>query len=147
MSGVGKSTVLTELARRGYAAVDTDDVGWIEVIEGEPLWRETVIEELLDRPRESPLFVQGTVANQGRFYDRFDAIVLLSAPIEVVMERIDRRTNNPFGKSAQERAQILADISEVEPLLRQAATHEVSTDRPLAEVVDTVAGIVEGIPR
>jgi dephospho-CoA kinase len=147
MSGVGKSTVLTELARRGYAAVDTDDEGWIEVIEGEPLWREPLIKELLDRPRESPLFIQGTVANQGRFYNHFDAIVLLTAPTDVVLQRIDRRTNNPFGKFAQERAEILADIAEVEPLLRQAATHEISTDCPLAEVVDIVAGIAEGIPR
>jgi shikimate kinase len=141
MSGVGKSTVLAELAGRGYATVDTDDAGWIEVIDGEPLWREPLIKALLDRPRSVPLFVQGTVANQWHFYDRFDAIVLLSAPIDVLMQRIDRRTNNPFGKSAQERAQILADIAEVEPLLRQAATHEVSTDRPLAEVVEIVAGI------
>ena len=144
MSGVGKSTVLAELARRGYLAVDTDDDGWIEVIDGEPLWREPLIEELLDRPRESPLFVQGTVANQGRFYGRFDAIVLLSAPIDVVLGRIECRTNNPFGKSAQERAQILDDIAAVEPLLRQAATHEVNTDRPLSEVVDIVAGIGSG---
>lgn len=84
------------------------------------------------------------MANQGRFYDRFDAIVLLSAPIDIVLRRIGERRNNPFGKSAQERAQIIADIAEVEPLLRQAATHEVSTDRPLAEVVDIVAGIVGG---
>lgn len=143
MSGVGKSTVLGELARRGYLTVDTDDGGWIEVVDGEPLWREPLIEELLGRSREVPLFVQGTVINQGHFYDRFDAIVLLSAPIEVVLQRIAGRTNNSFGKSAQERAQILADIAEVEPLLRQAATHEVATDRPLSEVVDIVVGIVE----
>ncbi|WP_240760963.1 shikimate kinase [Mycolicibacterium sp. CR10] len=142
MSGVGKSTVLTELARLGYETVDTDDGGWIEVVEGEPLWRETLIEELLDRPREAPLIVQGTVANQGRSYDRFDAIILLSAPTDVVLQRIEGRNNNPFGKSAQERAQILADIAEVEPLLRQAATHEVPTDRPLSEVVDAVTSIV-----
>lgn len=144
MSGVGKSTVLAELARRGYAAVDTDNEGWIEVVEGEPLWREPLITKLLDRPRDRPLFVQGTVANQGRFYDRFDAIVLLSAPIDVMLQRIGERRNNPFGKSTRERAQILADLAAVEPLLRQAATHEVSTGRPLAEVVDIVAGIVGG---
>lgn len=144
MSGVGKSTVLAELARRGYTAVDTDDEGWIEVIEGEPLWRELLIKKLLDRPRDRPLVVQGTVANQGRFYDRFDAIVLLSAPIDVVLRRIGERSNNPFGKSAHERAHIVADIAEVEPLLRQAATHEISTDRPLAEVVDIVADTVGG---
>lgn len=144
MSGVGKSTVLAELARRGFVAVDTDDDGWIEVVGGEPLWRESLIQELLDRPREAPLIVQGTVANQGHFYGRFDAIVLLSAPTDVVLRRIAGRTNNPFGKSMEERSQILADIAEVEPLLRQAATHEIRTDRPLSEVVDMVAGIASG---
>lgn len=80
MSGVGKSTALTELARRGYVTVDTDEGPWIEVVDGEPLWREPLIEELLDRPREWPMLIAGTVANWGRFYDRFHAIVLLSAP-------------------------------------------------------------------
>ena len=144
ISGVGKSTVLAELARRGYATVDTDDGPWIELIGGEPLWRETLIEELLNRPRERPLFVQGTVANQGRFYDRFTAIVLLTAPTDVVLDRIAHRTNNPFGKTAQERSRILADIAETEPLLRQSATHEIDTTRPLSEVVDVLAGIAAG---
>lgn len=144
MSGVGKSTVLAELARRGFVTVDTDDDGWIEVVGGEPLWREALIHELLDRPRQAPLIVQGTVANQWYFYGRFDAIILLSAPTDVLLQRIAGRTNNPFGKTMEERSQILADIAEVEPLLREAATHEIRTDRPVAEVVDMVAGIASG---
>lgn len=143
MSGVGKSVALTELARRGYVTVDTDEGSWIEVVAGEPLWRGALINELLDRPRERPLFIQGTVANQGHFYERFDAIVLLSAPTDVVLDRLERRTNNPFGKTAEQRLQILADIAEVEPLLRQAATHEIDTTAPLSEVVDILAGIAE----
>ncbi len=67
MSGVGKSTVLDELARRGFSTVDTDDGPWIHTVDGEPLWREPMIDELLQQPRETALFVQGTVANQGRF--------------------------------------------------------------------------------
>ena len=72
------------------------------------------------------------MANQGRFYDRFDAVVLLSAPADVMLERIDARTDNPFGKSAEERAQVLADLAEVEPLLRAGCTHELDASRPLA---------------
>ena len=145
MSGVGKSTVLAELAQRGYATVETDDGQWIEVIDDEPLWRETLIDELLSQPRAAPLFVQGTVANQWRFYDRFDAVVLLTAPTDVVLNRLRRRTNNPFGKTADERARILADIAETEPLLRRSATHEIDTTRPLPEVVDILAYIAGGI--
>lgn len=144
MSGVGKSTALAELARRGYATVDTDDGHWIEVVDGEPLWREPLIDELLKQRRDAPLFVQGTVANQWRFYDRFDAIVLLTAPTNVIVDRVRRRPHNPFGKTAEERARILADIAETEPLLRQSASHEIDTVRPLSEVVDILADIADG---
>jgi dephospho-CoA kinase len=145
MSGVGKSTALAELARRGFATVDTDDVPWIHVVDGEPLWRESMIDALLDRSRKTPLFVQGTAINQGRFYDRFDAIVLLSAPIDVVFHRLDRRTNNPFGKTLAERERIADDIANVEPLLRQAASHEIDTTRPLTEVVDVLMRIAQEV--
>lgn len=143
MSGVGKSTALCGLAERGYATVDTDDGEWIEVVDGEPLWRESMIDELLNQRRDGPLFVQGTVANQWRFYDRFDAVVLLTAPTDVVLDRLRHRTNNPFGKTADERARILADIAEVEPLLRQSATHEIDTTRPLRDVIDALVRIAE----
>ena len=33
MYGTGKSTVISELAARGYKAVDTDYGGWSEVVE------------------------------------------------------------------------------------------------------------------
>jgi len=136
MSGTGKSSALAELARQGFRTVDTDEPGWKD---GE-LWREDRIAELLDQEGET-LIVSGCVENQGRFYDRFDAVVLLSAPAEVMLERIDARTNNPFGKSSAERARILADLAEFEPLLRAGCTHELDAARPLADVVADLAAI------
>ena len=141
MSGAGKSTVLAELARRGFETVDTDDGGWIQRAGGEPLWDEPRMAGLLARPRSGPLFVLGTVANQGRFYDRFDAVVLLSAPAGVILERLRTRTTNRFGKSAQEQAHILRDIADVEPLLRAGSTHELDTRRPLDETVHALLEI------
>jgi len=47
--------------------------------------------------------VSGCVSNQGRFYDRFDAVVLLTAPDDVILERITMRTTNEFGKDDVER--------------------------------------------
>lgn len=141
MSGVGKSTALAELARRGFDTVDTDDGDWIHVVDGEPLWRESRIDELLRRPRARSLFVQGTVANQGLFYARFDAVVLLSAPAAVLFDRLRTRTGNDFGKSAVERRRIAGDIAETEPLLRTAATHEIDTTQPLRQVVDALVAI------
>ena len=73
--------------------------------------------------------------NQARFYDRFDAVVLLSAPADVILDRIARRTTNDYGKSPLERAMILDDLATVEPLPRAGCTHELDAGRPLDEVV------------
>jgi broad-specificity NMP kinase len=140
MSGTGKSSALTELARRGHRVVDTDHRGWIED-EPEPLWREDRIRELLDEHGDETLFISGCVANQGRFYDRFDAVVLLSAPADVILERVAVRATNDFGKTDAERDRIISDLAAVEPILRRGATAEIDTRAPLDEVVDALERI------
>jgi hypothetical protein len=147
MSGVGKSATLVELSRRGFETTDTDFGPWIEVVDGERMWREDLIEEMLCLPRTTPLFVQGTVANQWRFYDRFDAIVLLTAPIDLMLQRVASRTGNAFGQTSAERNQIVCDTANVVPLLRSSATHELDTTRPLCEVADELAALATGITR
>jgi broad-specificity NMP kinase len=143
MSGTGKSTVVAELARRGFRTVDTDAGPWTEWSkdDGGYVWREEPVEQLLSGSEEETLFVSGTVSNQGRFYDRFDAVVLLSAPVDVLLQRIDTRTTNGYGKSPKERALVLRDVAEVEPLLRATCTHEVDATRPLDDVVARLVDI------
>lgn len=89
------------------------------------------------------LFVGGCVANQGRFSPRFDAVVLLSAPEDVILERIAWRDTNDFGKRDAERRRILDDLATVEPLLRASATAEIDTRAPLDEVVRELERIAE----
>jgi shikimate kinase len=148
MSGTGKSTALQELARRGFRTVDTDEGGWTEWRDddggGGYYWNEPRMDELLAGVGDAPLFVSGTATNQGRFYPRFDAVVLLSAPVGVLLERIDGRTANPYGKSPEERELILTHVAEVEPLLRATCTHELDATRPLEEVVDDLARLAVG---
>ena len=90
------------------------------------------------------LYVSGTVSNQGRFYPRFDAVVLLSATAEVLLERIESRTTNDYGKAPEERALILEHIAEVEPLLRAGCTHEIDAAQPLGDVVEQLVAIGSG---
>src|SRR5918911_266406 len=99
MSGTGKSTALVELGRRGFRVVDTDSPSWSEWAQDEWLWREDRIADLLAAEDERPLFVSGCMSNQVKFYDRFEAVVLLSAPAEVILERVERRTTNDYGKT------------------------------------------------
>lgn len=145
MSGTGKSSALQSLASRGYRVVDTDDPGWRwyrplpappdAVHQGEWLWDEDRMSALLGEADSRSLFVQGCVRNQSLFADRFDAVVLLTAPLDVALERVAHRTTNPYGKSPVERAMIEADFVEVEPLLRAGCTHELDATRPLDDVV------------
>jgi len=141
MSGTGKSSLLDELAARGYRTADTDYGDYYQTVGGERLWRENRINALLaSAPDELPgvLFVQGTTRNQVLFYPRFDHIVLLSAPAEVLAERLATRTTNPYGKDPAELAETLEYLQTVEPLLRAAATLEVVTTVPVARVADIV---------
>jgi hypothetical protein len=84
----------------------------------EQVWREERMSALLAEDAAESLFILGCVSNQGKFYDRFDAVVLLSVPVDVLLERLATRVTNPFGKDAAERERILEDLHNVEPLLR-----------------------------
>jgi shikimate kinase len=147
MAGTGKSTALAELGRRGFRIVDTDSSAWSEWVpsaggaEGEWLWREDRIAQLLASEDERTLYVSGCMSNQGKFYDRFDAIVLLSAPAEVILDRVENRTTNDYGKGTGERDLILSHLDSVEPLLRATCTHEIDASRPLDDVVDALIAI------
>lgn len=143
MSGVGKSAVVRELVARGHKAVDTDD-GWCQVLpDGRQRWDEAAVQQLLDTEDAPVLFVAGCEENQVAFHPRFDAIVLLSAPADVLLARLAARTDNPFGKAPEERRRVLADLAEVEPLLRRVASTEIRTTAPLAAVVDEIERLVE----
>ena len=72
-------------------------------------------------------------ANQGRFYDRFDHVVLLTAPIEVLLARVEARTDNPFGSTEEQRDKIRRDTEQVVPLLRRGTTLELDATRPAAD--------------
>jgi shikimate kinase len=141
MSGTGKSSALAELAKLGFQVVDTDEPGWTvwSDEEGGYVWREDRIRELLDREGGPSLYVSGTVSNQGRFYSRFDAIVLLSAPADVLLRRIETRTTNSYGKSSEQRELVIRHLAEIEPLLRRTCTHEIDAAQPLAKVVQQLA--------
>lgn len=154
MSGTGKSTALRLLAERGYRTVDTDVGGWIEDVTlpgstaPERQWREDRIDGLITELELSgaPLFIAGTVWNQRRYYPRFDEIVLLSAPLAIMLERIAARDTNPYGKTAEQRERIRSDTAEIEPLLRSSATVEIDTRRPPSEVADKLAALVRARP-
>jgi dephospho-CoA kinase len=157
VSGTGKSTVIAALAERGYAAVDADMPEYsaeVSVADDELtglgsgkdwVWRADRIQALLDAEDAPLLFLSGTSPNQGQFYDQLDAVVLLTAPPDVIVQRLAARTTNPFGKRPDEVARVLALQETIEPLLREGATHVIDTRLSLAQVVDRILDIANKV--
>jgi dephospho-CoA kinase len=156
ISGTGKSTLTDALAARGYKAIDADTdewSHWVAVsgpgIAGTPvkpdqdwMWRADRIGDLLATEDAAVLFLSGCAENMGQFLSQFDHIVLLSAPDDVITERLATRTTNDYGKQPDEVARVLDQQHTVEPLLRKAAGHEIDTSAPLDQVVATALRIV-----
>jgi adenylate kinase family enzyme len=149
MSGSGKSSALRLLGERGHRVVDTDTdewSRWITLADGSRdwVWREDAVARLLADQVAGALFVAGCKSNQGIFYDRFDHVVLLSAPLDVLLGRIAGRRDNPYGKRAEEREEIASYVATVEPLLRATSTLEIDASAPLERVVDRLEELARG---
>jgi shikimate kinase len=157
ISGTGKSTVIGELAARGYKAVDADSdefSQWVEVkgdtsaevtpVDGNRdwVWREDRMQVLLSTEDADVLFVSGCAENMPKFFPQFDLIVLLSAPASVIVQRLRTRTTNQYGKRPEEVARVLSLVESVEPRLRRAARYEIDTSAPLEEVVVSLLQLV-----
>lgn len=147
MSGTGKSTLIAELRERGYRAVDADDgLSEYRALDGggrEWIWREDALRELLEVDDAGVLFLSGCASNQGKFYPQFDAIVLLTAPLEVMLERVRSRTTNAYGQRAEDVGEILVNKRDIEPRLRRSATLELDTRAPIEELVRALIALVE----
>jgi hypothetical protein len=89
--------------------------------------------------------VKGCARNHVKFHDRFDAVVLLSAPADVIMEQIAQRTTRASAQGTAERDLQLHHLETVESALRVACTHEVDTtpslDEGVAELIANVNGL------
>jgi shikimate kinase len=160
MSGTGKSTLIGELAARGYKAIDVDADEWSEWVDveftGDPtspqspvepgrdwVWRVDRIQNLLSTEDADVLFISGCAENMVRFYAQFDHIVLLTAPAAVIVERLAIRTTNTYGKSPEQVTRVLGLVQTIEPALRRVAGHVVDTSVPLNQVVATVLQLVD----
>ena len=103
----------------------------------------TVMAELLRSRSDAHLFISGCASNQGNFYGEFDAVVLLSCPELLMLQRLTERSTNPYGKSEDERQLILEHLATVEPLLRRRATLEIDTQSPVGHVADVIVGLAD----
>jgi hypothetical protein len=89
--GSGKTTMVAELTRLGYAAVDADDhiARWENGPEGRTwVWDRPELEHLIQRLAPGPAFVCGIALNQRDMLEVFDHIFLLALDEETQVRRL-----------------------------------------------------------
>jgi hypothetical protein len=149
VSGTGKSSVLRELRRRGYQAIDGDNE---LAYQGDPMTGEATDAEdprhshhiwdvarvrsiARDRAEERTFFCGGS-RNHSQFLDVFDQVFILDVDAETLNHRLDNRQDNPTGKTPGERAHILRLHATGEDLPQDGIT--VDATKPLHRVVDEI---------
>jgi hypothetical protein len=55
---------------------------------------------------------------------------------------VSTRTNNPYGKTPEQQAEIARYVDAVEPLLRRRATLELNGQRPATDLADVIEDLV-----
>jgi broad-specificity NMP kinase len=126
LSGVGKSSVLESLATKAYNVIDTD-YGFTKFEDGETKWDEDKITQLIKQYQNKHLFLSGCYSNQGKFYSFFDSVILLTAELDVMLDRVEKRNTNLYGRNTEDRNEIIESYETILPLLKKRATVMIDT--------------------
>jgi hypothetical protein len=140
---VGRGQVGTRARAQaaGHTAFDADDDGFSEPrADGRWGWRADRVADLLAHHEDGLLFFAGCSEEQIEL--PFDYRVLLTAPRPVLVGRLRTRTSNTYGRD--ELAQVLADLEEVEPVLRRSADLVLTTTVPVSAVADRLLETLAG---
>ncbi len=163
IAGSGKTTVLAELQKRGYATIDLDATGictWKNIATDEATeyglngrdqkwlnehgWYCDVdtLKKLLSCIREDKdVFVAGFVDNIEDVVREFQKVFFLVASDDVTKERLSKRTNNHFGKKEDEQEIILSWKEEFMSKIKNFT--EVDANRTPNEVAEFILNKLE----
>ncbi len=154
--GSGKSAIHTELLKRGFMAMDGDDIAsFIAKETGLPAtednstdiawekqhswdWKRPEIEKLATIARSQAVFLCGAATNSRDFYPLFGRKFRLTLDEKSLVERILTRTGKSYGKGPGQIEQILEWKRDGE---KTAASHGeiiINAVPPVEEVVDTI---------
>jgi broad-specificity NMP kinase len=148
LSGTGKTSVATELQRRGYQVIHGDRVlayqGDPET--GEPvevfahehhIWPVGKVKALVADQREPATFFCGGSRNFSKFIDLFDAVFVLEVDLDTLNRRLDERPDEEWGDGKPtERARIVRWHETKEAVPKNGIP--IDATAPIAHVVDEI---------
>lgn len=155
VSTAGKTTVATELERRGHHVVHGDRVLAYQgdPVTGEPrpgfhhqhhLWDVARVRELVADVSTTVTFFCGGSRNHATFLELFDEVFVLEVDRATLLARLDARPPDEFGATDDERELVLRLHATREDLPTTATS--IDATRPLADVVDDLlrrVGLIE----
>ncbi|PRY11526.1 AAA family ATPase [Kineococcus rhizosphaerae] len=148
VSGTGKTSVATELQRRGLHVVHGDRTlaHQGDPVTGEPtagfrhehhVWPVAEVRRLAaDRTHPWTFFCGGS-RNHARFLDVFDAVVVLTVDAGTLQRRLASRAGTDEWGATQEQRDLSRRLHATQEDVPRAGTR-VDATRPLGEVVDDV---------
>ncbi|MGM1048131.1 MAG: AAA family ATPase [Bacillota bacterium] len=101
----------------------------------ETVWDEEKVTQLLEKYKHTHLFISGIYSNQGKFYKHFDYVVLLKVQLNEMLDRLNKRTSNNYGKSPIEREKVIDSYENVLPLLEKSSDIIIDTTHCSIDVV------------
>lgn len=146
VSCTGKTSVATELERRGHHVVHGDrELAYQgDPVTGRPLpglhhehhvWDVARVRELVADASAPVTFFCGGSRNFPLFLDLFDEVFVLEVDRRTLLERLDRRPDDEWGARPEERHLVLRVHRTGEDV---PAGTPIDATRPLAEVVDEI---------
>lgn len=158
VSGVGKSTIAKEIAKRGYASFDIDDVEglchWMNKATKENVGNRAGIgrdfveehkwvvdiekmKELL-KSYDQDVVVSGVCANQDEYLHLFDKVFLLHCSEETFIHRLNTREDDRFGKDPGQQAGVINWYRKFEEYMKGFGAIPVTSEGELSAVVEEI---------
>jgi hypothetical protein len=159
MSGAGKSAIASVLARRGLAAIDSDNDPWLarsvdldgNVAEDSPTpdfawlarhswaWNPARLDELIRAAGPATLYVCGGADNELELADRFTQVFLLELDEPTMLARLDGPSrDNDWGRIGDTREYLRRKLPKVQDRLRAFGAIPIDARQPLDHVVDAI---------
>jgi len=164
VSGVGKSSICIELAKRGRETYDIEDIeGLFTMIDrriGKPFvdydnddfekvknmdWicDKNKLQIIMQKNKNGTVYYCGTATNNDEILPLFDKVILLTASPEIIRKRLSTRITNDFARTAKVQNWVLGWKDSYEKPLIEKGAIVVDANRSLAEVADEVVEKIE----
>jgi hypothetical protein len=158
-SGAGKTTIASELARRGLASIDADDdpllsrfVDPTDTVVESPAapdfawiarnswqWDPARLDELIRAAAPATLYVCGYAANQLEVADRFTRVFLLEIDDPTMLARLDAPSrDNDWGRTGDTREFERRWLPGYQDRMRAFGAIPIDATQPLDQVVDAI---------